>query len=185
MGGPFSNLLINSKFYTLCSLYARYMYLFLLICLCLQLSFISRLVSFVFMHSFAFVPYASGSSFLFHYTQAILIIHVHAWLRGTIVELEVSLAFLARVFCVSIEVIFQIVKASKLLVAVLAGKRLLPFVNVQVSLVSCEIVEFFFTSITFIWTVTYKDIQTVQLFQPPSLHSLQQCCYSATRYHFH
>lgn len=139
-------------------------YLLLFICRCSQLSFTSCLISLV--HSFALIPYALGGGLLLHSTQASLAIHVHSGPRGIVVKLKVGLTFLARMLSVGVEVIFQVVEASKLLVAVLAGKRFLSFVYVQVSFVRGEVVKFFFTSIAFIWTVTYGDKQTTKLLQP-------------------
>lgn len=58
----------------------------------------------------------------------------------------------------SVEMVFQVIKASELLVAMLAGKRFLAFVYVQVPFVSGEVVELLVACITLIWTVTCKDI---------------------------
>ena len=81
----------------------------LFICICSQLAFTLRLISLIFVHSFTFVSYALGSGFLLHGAQAFLAIHVYLRLRGTVVELEISLTFLTGVFRMCVEVIFQII----------------------------------------------------------------------------
>ena len=56
----------------------------------------------------------------------------------------------------SVEVVFQVIEACKLLVAMLAGKRFFSLMDVQVSFVRCQIVEFFLASVAFVRTVAYK-----------------------------
>ena len=43
----------------------------------------------------------------------------------------------------SVEVVFQVIETRKLLVAMLAGKRFLSLVYVQVSFVRCQVIESF------------------------------------------
>ena len=56
----------------------------------------------------------------------------------------------------SVEVVFQVIEACKLLVAMLAGKRFLSLMDVQVSFVCCQVIEFFLASVAFVRTVAYK-----------------------------
>ena len=56
----------------------------------------------------------------------------------------------------SVEMVFQVIEACKLLVAMLTGKRFLSLVYVQVSFVRCQVIEFFPTSVAFVRTVAYK-----------------------------
>ena len=56
----------------------------------------------------------------------------------------------------SVEVVFQVIEACKLLVAMVASKRFLSLMDVQVSFIRCQIVEFFLASVAFVRTVAYK-----------------------------
>ena len=68
--------------------------------------------------------------------------------------LEVGLTFLTGVL--SVDVGFQVIEACKLLVAMLAGKRFLSLMVVQVSFVRCQVVEFLLASVAFVRKVAYK-----------------------------
>ena len=52
-----------------------------------------------------------------------------------------------------VEVVLQVIQACKLLVTMLAGKRFLPLVYVQVPLVCCQVIKFFSASVAFIRTI--------------------------------
>ena len=80
---------------------------------------------------FALVSYTvSSDSLLCHSSHSILTIFIHCSISVTAVKLEVSLAFLTGVLGMSIEMVFQIVKAGELLVTMLTGKWLLSFVYI-------------------------------------------------------